>query len=110
MKTKLLMTCVLASTLIGPAIVTAADDPDSDRANPATFVKDSAITAQIKTKLAAEHFGSLAKIHVDTDQNGAVWLSGTAESQAAIDRAVAIAKATEHVYAVHSTLTVKKDD
>ena len=110
MKTKLVMACVLAGTLIAPAIVMAAGDADSDRANPAMFVKDSAITTEIKTKLATEHFGSLAKIHVDTDKNGDVWLSGTAESQAAIDKAVSIAKGTEHVHSVHSTLTVKKDD
>jgi len=109
MKTTYVMTCLIAGTLLGP-VVTIAGDPDTDRSNPEAFVKDSAITAQIKSKLAAEHFGSLAKIHVDTDKNGVVWLSGTVESQAALDKAVAIAKGTEHVKSVHSTLTVKKDD
>ena len=109
MKTKIVMACVLAGVLTGPALV-VAEDADADRSNPEAFVKDSAITTQIKTKLAAEHFGSLAKIHVDTDKNGIVWLSGTAESQAAIDKAVSIAKETENVKSVHSTLTVKKDD
>jgi hyperosmotically inducible protein len=104
------MACLLAGTLVGPAVVMAGEDADADRSNPEAFVKDSAITTKIKTKLAAEHFGSLAKIHVDTDKNGVVWLSGTAESQEALDRAVSIAKETEHVKSVHSTLTVKKDD
>lgn len=109
MKTKFVMACVLAGALVGPAVV-MAEDSDADRSNPEAFVKDSAITTQIKTKLAEEHFGSLAKIHVDTDKNGIVWLSGTAESQAAVDKAISIAKGTENVKSVHSTLTVKKDD
>jgi hyperosmotically inducible protein len=103
------MACVLAGALVAPALI-MAEDSDADRSNPKAFVKDSAITTQIKTKLAAEHFGSLAKIHVDTDQDGIVWLSGTAESQAAVDKAISISKETEHVKSVHSTLTVKKDD
>jgi hyperosmotically inducible protein len=103
------MSCLIAGTLLAP-VAAIAKDSDTDRSNPEMFVKDSAITTEIKSKLAMEHFSSLAKIHVDTDKNGVVWLSGTAESQAAIDRAIAVAKANEHVKSVHSTLTVKKDD
>jgi hyperosmotically inducible periplasmic protein len=109
MKSTFAMSCLIAGTLLAPVAV-IAQDSDTHRSDPEMFVKDSAITTQIKAKLATEHFSSLAKIHVDTDKNGVVWLSGTAESQAAIDRAVAVAKGTEHVKSVHSTLTVKKDD
>ncbi|MGB7740800.1 MAG: BON domain-containing protein [Steroidobacteraceae bacterium] len=109
MKTTFAMTCLIAGTLLSP-VAAMAQDSDTDRSNPEAFVKDSAITTKIKAKLATEHFGSLAKIHVDTDKNGIVWLSGTAESQEAIDQAIAVAKGTEHVKSVHSTLTVKKDD
>jgi len=73
-------------------------------------VKDSVITTEIKTKLAAEHLTSLGRIHVDTDKDGIVWLTGSARSQEAIDKAVSIAKGTEHVKSVHNTLVVKKDD
>jgi hyperosmotically inducible protein len=83
---------------------------DTDRTRPATFVKDSAITTKVKAKLAAEHLRSLAQIHVDTDANGMVWLSGTARSQEEIDQAVSIAKGTERVRGVKNELTVKKDD
>ncbi len=107
MNTKVMMTCLIAGTFLGP-VVTIAADSDYDRSHPETFVKDSAITTKIKSKLAMEHFTSLAKIHVDTDKDGIVWLSGTVESQAALDRAVAIAKETEHVKSVHNMLTVKK--
>jgi hyperosmotically inducible protein len=95
---------------VAAPVAVIAQDSDTHRPDPAMMVKDSAITTEIKAKLATEHFSSLAKIHVDTDKNGVVWLSGTAESQAAVDRAVAVAKGTEHVKSVNSTLTVKKDD
>jgi hyperosmotically inducible protein len=110
MKTTLATSIVAFSMLIGPVAALAAEDADLDRSHPAAFVKDSAITAKIKTKLAAEHLTSLGNIHVDTDQNGIVWLSGTARSQEAADKAVSIARETEHVKSVHSDLSVKKDD
>jgi hyperosmotically inducible protein len=110
MKTQFATTLLIIGTLLGPVAVLAAEDTDADRAHPKAFVKDSAITTEIKTKLAAEHLTSLGRIHVDTDLDGIVWLTGTARSQEAIDKAVSIARATEHVKSVHSNLTVKKDD
>jgi hyperosmotically inducible protein len=53
---------------------------------------------------------SLARIHVDTDKNGEVWLSGTVESQSVAANAVRIANATEGVRAVHSDIKVEKED
>jgi hyperosmotically inducible protein len=52
----------------------------------------------------------LGRIHVDTDADGVVWLSGTARSQHEIDKAISIARNTEHVAAVKSDLTIRKDD
>ena len=49
------------------------------------------------------------KIHVDTDTNGIVWLSGTANTQEAADRARSIARNTEGVKHVHSDISVKSD-
>jgi hyperosmotically inducible protein len=110
MKTKLAFACLLAGTLLGPAIAMATDDGDADRSHPEAYVKDSAITVKVKSKLAAEHITSLGNISVDTDNNGIVYLSGTAHSQEAINKAISIARETEHVKSVKSTLTVKKDD
>jgi hyperosmotically inducible periplasmic protein len=110
MKTKLAIACLMAGTLLAPIASFAAEDADTARADAKTYVKDSAITTAIKAKLAAEHPASLAQIHVDTDANGVVWLSGTARSQAEIDRVVSIASGTEHVVAVKNHLTVKKAD
>jgi hyperosmotically inducible protein len=110
MKTTFATSIIAVSMLIGPVAALAVEDADADRAHASAFVKDSAITAKIKTKLAAEHLTSVAHIHVDTDKDGIVWLTGTAHSQEAVDKAVSIARETEHVKSVHSDLSVKKDD
>ena len=109
MNIKFATSLLMIGTLLGPVAAMAVDS-DSDRSHPGTFVKDSKVTTEIKAKLAAEHLTSLGRIHVDTDENGIVWLSGTARSQEAIDKAVSLARDTEHVKSVHSDLTVRKDD
>jgi hyperosmotically inducible periplasmic protein len=109
MNMKLATTLVVIGVLLGP-VVALAQDSDTDRSHPKAFVKDSAITTKIKTKLAAEHITSLGRIHVDTDVDGVVWLHGTARTQEAIDKAVSIARETEGVRDVHSRIKVRKDD
>jgi len=108
MKYKLATTCFVIGSVLAPVAAFAAD-PDTDRSKPVTFVKDSVITTKIKTKLAAEHLASAKHIKVDTDRNGVVWLSGTANSQAEADKAVEIARNTEGVKSVNSKLKVHKD-
>lgn len=110
MKSKIVLTTLALCALFGSTAVMADKDSDTDRSHPGNFVKDSAITTKIKSKLAAEHITSLGRIHVDTDKDGVVWLSGTARSQAAIDKAVSIARDTEHVVSVHSDIKIKSDD
>jgi hyperosmotically inducible protein len=110
MKTKIALACVLFGTVLGSGLAVAGDDADAVGNSATVFVKDSTITTKIKSKLAAEHLTSLGRIHVDTDKNGVVWLTGTARSQEAIDKAVSLAKETEHVKSVHNDLTVRKDD
>jgi hyperosmotically inducible protein len=106
-------TIALAGLILGASLVpmiSYADDADADRAHPKAFVKDSIITTKIKAALATNHITSLGRIHVDTDADGVVYLSGTARTQDAIDQAVSIAKGTEHVKSVVSDLKIKKDD
>lgn len=110
MKNKLATALVVIGAFLGPVVTASAADSDTDRSHPKAFVKDSAITAKIKTKLAAEHITSMGRIHVDTDADGVVWLHGTVRTQEAADKAVAIARETEGVKNVHSRITVKKDD
>jgi hyperosmotically inducible protein len=97
-----------AGILAGTAVY--AQDVDADRSHPKAFVKDSVITTKVKSKLAADHVTSLGRIHVDTDANGVVYLSGSAHSRDAIERAVQIARDTEGVRGVHNSLSVKPDD
>lgn len=108
MKLKLATACLVIGTALAPAAVYAADS-DTGRSKPEAFVKDSVITTKIKAKLAADHPGSAMHIKVDTDKNGEVWMSGTANTQGEVDQAVAIARNTEGVKAVHDNLKVQKD-
>jgi len=108
MKYKLATTCFVIGSVLAPVAAYAADS-DKDRSKPATFVKDSVITTKIKTKLAAEHLGSAKHISVDTDKDGVVGLSGTANTQEEVNKAVQIARNTEGVKSVKSDLKVQKD-
>lgn len=109
MEKKLVTAVIIATALLGPIAVRAADS-DTDRSQPEAFVKDSVITTKVKTKLAAENMSSFMHVQVDTDRNGVVVLSGTARNQSAIDQAVSIARATEGVKSVQSRLKIKADD
>src|SRR5689334_8325266 len=105
MKVKLATLCFVLGAAVAP--VAFAADSDTDRNKPGTFVKDSAITTKVKTKLAADMPSSMATIHVDTDKDGVVWMSGTAKTQADIDKAMSIAKGTEGVKSVKNDIKIK---
>jgi hyperosmotically inducible protein len=107
MKYKLATTCFVIGSVLAPVATYAADSDKSRSA--ATVVKESVITTKIKTKLAAEHPGSLKHIKVDTDKNGVVSLIGTANNQEEINQAVTIARNTEGVKSVKNNLKVQKD-
>jgi hyperosmotically inducible protein len=111
MKTTLAITTLALGLALAPALSFAGDSTTTDTTGDQShhYVKDSAITTKIKTKLAAEHISSLDRIHVDTDANGKVYLSGTAHTQAELDKAVSIAQSTEHVTGVQNDLTVRAD-
>ena len=108
MKTKFATTCLLAAALALPIAGYTADG-DTYRSSPKTFVKDSVITAKVKTELAEEKMSSLVHIKVDTDAKGQVSLSGTAATQAAIDRAVVITRGVKGVVSVQNDIKIKAD-
>jgi hyperosmotically inducible protein len=110
MNTRSAVTCLIIGASFAPVASFAADDADADRSHPQAFVKDSAITTQIKFRMAAAHLTSLARIHVDTDENGVVWLSEYARSQDEINKAVSIAGGTDGVKIVKNSMKVKADD
>jgi len=109
MKVNIAVACVAFGTLLGSTEVANAEEP-TYVSQTATFVKDSAITTVIKTKLASENITSLERIHVDTDTNGVVWLTGSARTQEAADKAVSVARDTDRVTAVHSEIKVGTSD
>ena|SRR5687767_2395578 len=70
-------------------------------------VKDSVITTKIKAEYAKDKQVSFRRIRVDTDDSGAVTLSGTARSKAEMNKAVAIAKNIEGVASVKNRIKVQ---
>jgi hyperosmotically inducible protein len=110
MKNRAIIVCVLVGTLFGSAAALADEDAASTGSHAAAYVKDSAITTKVKTKLAAQHVTSLGRIHVDTDKNGVVWLSGSAKTHEAAEKAESIARQTEGVKAVHNNIRISNED
>jgi hyperosmotically inducible protein len=112
MTSKFTSACFVIGTLFVPFAVHAVDATasDADRTHPKVFVKDSVITTKIKTRLAEEKAGSLARIHVDTHGRGVVVLTGKVRSKEEADRAISIARATEGVTMVSSRMRIKKDE
>ena len=109
MNTRVAMACLFTAGLLCAGRAMPADS-DTDRSDAHAFVKDSAITTKVKAKLTADHASNLARVHVDTDKNGEVWLSGTVESRMIADRAVSLTKETEGVRMVHDQIKVKPED
>ena len=109
MKPYLATSCAIFVALLGGSVVANAQDSASNTAHAETYVKDSAITTKIKTRLAAEHVVSLGDIHVKTDKDGVVWLSGSVKTPQAAEKAVSIARSTAHVKRVHSEIKVVRD-
>jgi hypothetical protein len=105
MNSKLYAFIFVAGAMFLPVAGHAADS-DTDRTSPTAFVKDSVITTKIKAELAEQKLSSLLNISVDTDKNGMVVMKGTADNQAAIDKAVSIARSVSGVTSVRSTIRV----
>jgi len=70
------------------------------------FVDDSVITTKVKSLLAGDDFLKSFQISVET-RKGVVQLSGFVDSQAAVNKAVQIAKGVGGVRSVRNDLIVK---
>jgi hyperosmotically inducible protein len=104
MKISRIASLVIVGAMAAPLAVQAQDAKPAGTAK--TWVKDSVVTTKIKAQLAASKVSSLATVHVDTDANGHVQLTGKVKTQAEKDRAESIAKAVEGVKTVDNQLTV----
>jgi hyperosmotically inducible periplasmic protein len=102
MKTIAVVALAVMGAIGAPALYAA----DSDASYPGMYVKDSAITTKVKTKLVAKEPTTLTNVKVNTDRDGMVWLSGTVPTKAASDRAEEIAKDTDGVRGVHNNIVV----
>ncbi|CAH1905148.1 BON domain-containing protein [Candidatus Nitrotoga sp. HW29] len=107
MKIKIATVCFMIGILVIPRIGFTADSK-VDQPDPATIVKDSDTTSKIKARLNADrHLGKFKSIQVDTDNNGVVWLSGTAHLLSEEEKAIEIARGTDGVVIVHSNIKIK---
>lgn len=70
------------------------------------YVDDKTITAEVKTKLAAEKLGTLTRVDVDTNE-GTVYLTGTVDSLDIKQRATEIAQQVAGVRQVVNNLQVQ---
>jgi hyperosmotically inducible protein len=78
--------------------------PDPDRSL-GEHIDDAVITAAVKTRLLDDPQVGGLKIDVDT-REGVVFLTGHVRSQAESDRAVEVARGTDHVKDVKPNLTI----
>jgi hyperosmotically inducible protein len=69
-------------------------------------IDDATITAQVKSKLAAEKVSTLTKVDVDTNLR-TVYLSGVVDSEETKQRAASIARSVKGVNAVVNNLSVR---
>ena len=74
--------------------------------SPGEYVDDSVITTKIKTMLAADDFLKSFQIGVET-YKGVAQLSGFVNSQAAVNKALEIARSVKGVKSVKNSLIVK---
>lgn len=101
MKTiKLIASLLLISILFIPVMVSAEDT------SVGTFVKDSAITTQIKAKILATKDIDSLHIKVDTDNNGIVVLTGAVKSTAEKEKVHNIAHSVDGVKKVLNKLII----
>jgi len=106
MLNKLAFGLLAIGTIFLPVAVKAQE---RDSVHPLHFVADSAITINIKTKLAEAKLDTLTHIKVDTDDNGVVVLSGRAKDRAQADMAVSIARRTDGVIDVLDRMKIAAD-
>ncbi len=82
---------------------------EANEEHPLNFITDSAISANIRVKLADALMYTLTHILVDTDDNGVVVLSGHARNKEQVDKAMSIARHTEGVTIVWNHIRIATD-
>jgi len=106
MKRSLATRCFVIAALLLPMAPAPAAAADAAPTRPPSTVKDSAMAAQIRDRLGEEKSVNLAHVKVAADRGGTVVLSGKVETRAAEEKAVSIARATEGVKVVTSSIQI----
>jgi hyperosmotically inducible protein len=105
MKTKLVITSLIAGTLL--PIAGYAIDRDSNRSQPYPVLMqaiDPALTTQVKFKIASK-VSYKTNIDIDT-KDGVVFLSGNARNQSEVALAESIARGVKGVTSVQNTIQI----
>src|SRR5260221_9587698 len=107
MKIPFATACFVLGALLAPVAGYSADPMSKEGAK--EFVKDTEITAKVKTAFAKDKQVSALHIRVDTDNSGAVVLSGVAKSPAEAEKAESLARSVKGVETVQNKIEVKSD-
>lgn len=97
----------MLTVILGGTVITAAGCA-STRTQESTgqYFDDTALTTAVKASFIADTTVSAARINVETFK-GIVQLSGFANNQAEVDRAVQIASSTKGVKSVKNDIRIK---
>jgi osmotically-inducible protein OsmY len=95
---------VLSAALLMVSLLGCSPTPV--REGTGEYVDDTVITSKVKTAILTESTLKVAQINVETFR-GRVQLSGFVNSQAAVDKAEAVARSVTGVTSVKNDVTVK---
>lgn len=102
---KTLSAAFLAVTLVSVVSVVGCA-PTETRSGTGQYIDDTVITGKVKAALVEDPLTKATEINVETFK-GVVQLSGFVASQAAVDRAVALARGVAGVKSVKNDMRIK---
>lgn len=106
MKSRLILLAAALLLSLGSAVFTGCAGT-STRESTGEYIDSSAVTARVKSALAADEFVRARDVQVET-YRGTVQLSGFVDSEAQKDRATDIARSVAGVESVKNNLIVKE--
>ncbi|MGB3742811.1 MAG: BON domain-containing protein [Castellaniella sp.] len=104
---KITRALMIAAFSAASAVMLAGCSVANNQETMGEYIDGSAVTAQVKAKLAEDPITSATAINVKTMDGGTVQLSGFVKNQNEKDRAGTIASRVKGVTSVHNNLIVK---
>lgn len=96
----------LSSALLGLALMMSGASMAQDNDPLSQYADDAATTSKVKSALLGDQMLSALDIKVQSDDLGAVHLSGTASSPAEVSHATTVARSVSGVVAVQNDIVV----